>query len=133
MIAFIMVASRYVGIILIIFSIMRLIRLKKMEINGVEVEAVVVEMKENKVRTGRQVYDEYTPILEYTIAEKVYHTNALATQGDKRYELGQVVRIRCKTDNPEDVIIVGDRRYFFNAVIIGIAGVVMEILPFLLK
>lgn len=133
MIAFLMVVFRYVGIVLIIFSIMRLIRLKKMEINGVEVEAVVVEMKENKVRTGRQVYDEYTPILEYTIAEKVYHTDALATQGDKRYELGQVVRIRCKTDNPEDVIIVGDRRYFFNAVILGIVGVAMEVLPFLVQ
>ena len=55
----------------------------------------------------------YIPILEYTIAEKVYHTSALATQGDKRFELGQIVQIRCKTDNPEDVIIVGDRRYFF--------------------
>lgn len=133
MMAFLMVVFRYVGIILIIFSIMRLIRLKKMEINGVEVEAVVVEMKENKVRTGRQVYDEYTPILEYTIAEKVYHTNALATQGDKRYEPGQVIRIRCKTDNPEDVIIVGDRRYFFNAVILGIVGVAMEILPLIVQ
>lgn len=133
MIAFMMVVFRYVGIVLIIFSIMRLIQLKKMETSGVEVEAVVVTMKENKVRTGRQVYDEYTPILEYTIEEKVYHTDALATQGDKRYELGQIVRIRCKTDNPEDVLIVGDQRYFFNAVIIGIAGVAMEILPFIVQ
>lgn len=130
--AILMVAFRYAGIVLIIFSIMRLIRLKKMEINGVEVEACVVKMKENKVRNGRQVYDEYIPMLEYTIDEKVYHTNALASQGDKRYEMGQVVRIRCKPDNPEDFIIVGDRRYFFNAVILGIAGVVMEILPFIL-
>lgn len=133
MISFMMVILRYVGIVLIIFSIMRLIRLKKMEIKGVEVEAIVINMKENNVRTGKQVYDEYTPILEYTIADKVYHTNALVSQGDKRYQLGQVVRILYKPDNPEDIMIQGDRRYFFNAVFIGIVGVAMELLPFLVR
>lgn len=120
------------GIILIIVAIILMIRLKRAESNGVEVEAVVVNVKENKVRTGRQVYDEFTPILEYTIADTVYQSEALASQGDQRYEIGQVVRIRYQPDNPEDVMVVGDRRYFFNAAIIGTIGVLIEILTFLI-
>lgn len=123
---------RYVGIILIIVSIILMIRLKRTESNGLEVAAVVVNVKENKVRTGRQVYDEFTPILEYTIADTVYRSDALTSQGDQRYEMGQVVRIRYQPDNPEDVMVVGDRRYFFNAAIIGTIGVLIEILTFLI-
>ncbi|AWW26066.1 DUF3592 domain-containing protein [Acetobacterium carbinolicum] len=132
MIALILDILRYAGIVLIIFSIVRLIQLKKIELNGVDVEAVVVHIKENKVRNGRQVYDEYTPILEYTIAQKVYHKAALASQGDKRYDMGDIVQIRCKPDDPEELLILGDRRYYFNPVLIGVAGIMLEILFFLL-
>ncbi len=132
MIALMLVIFRFVGIVLIVFSIIRLLKLKKIEKRGVQAEAEVVGMKENKVRTGRQVYDEYTPILEYTIAEKVYRTAALASQADKRYELGYIVKIRCNPDNPEEILIPGDRRYFFNPVLFSIAGIMIEILVFLL-
>lgn len=132
MIAVMLVIIKFVGIVLIFFSIIRLLKLKKIEKRGVQAEAEVVGMKENKVRTGRQVYDEYTPILEYTIAEKVYRTAALASQADKRYELGYIVKIRCNPDNPEKILIPGDRRYFFNPVLFGIAGIMIEILAFLL-
>lgn len=132
MIALMLAIFRLVGIVLIVFSIIRLLKLKKIEKWGVQAEAEVVEMKENKVRTGRQVYDEYTPILEYTIAEKVYRTAALASQGDIRYKLGYIVKIRCEPDNPEEILIPGDRRYYFNPVLFGIAGIMIEILVFLL-
>ncbi len=124
---------RYGGIVLMIVSIILLIHLKRTESNGIEVEAVVVNVKENKVRTGRQVYDEFTPILEYTIADTVFQSEALASQGDQRYEMGQVVRIRYQPDNPEDVVVIGDQRYFFNAAIIGSVGGLIEILTFLIE
>ncbi|WP_369693296.1 DUF3592 domain-containing protein [Acetobacterium wieringae] len=128
-----LVIIRVAGIVLIIFSIIRLIKLKIIEKRGIQTEAVVVGMKENKVRTGRQVYDEYTPILEYMIAEKVYRTAALASQGDKRYDLGDIVKIRCKSDRPEEILILGDRRYYFNPALFGIAGIMIEILVLLLQ
>ncbi len=133
MISMMLVIIRVVGIVLIVFSILRLTKLKIIEKSGIQAEAVVVGMKENKVRTGRQVYDEYTPILEYTIAEKVYKTAALASQGDKRYDLGDVVKIRFKSDNPEEILILGDRRYYFNPVLFGIAGIMIEILVLLIQ
>lgn len=132
MIALMLAIFRFLGIVLIVFSIIRLLKLKKIEKCGAQAEAKVVRMKENKVRTGRQVYDEYTPILEYTIAGKVYQTVALASQGDKRYELGDTVKIRCNPDNPEEILIPGDRRYYFNPVLFGMAGIMIEILVFLL-
>ncbi|KAF5073866.1 DUF3592 domain-containing protein [Acetobacterium wieringae] len=131
MISLILVIIRIVGIVLIIFSILKLMKLKIIEKSGIQVEAVVVGMRENKVRTGRQVYDEYTPILEYMIAEKVYRTAALASQGDKRYDLGDIVKIRYKSDRPEEIMIPGDHRYYFNPALFGIAGIMIEILVLL--
>lgn len=133
MIVLMLAIFRLVGIVLILFSIIRLIKLKKIEKYGIQVEAVVVGMKENRVRTGRQVYDEYTPILEYTIAEKVYQKTALVSQGDIRYEQGHVVQIRCKQDNPEEFLVPGDRRYYFNPALLAIAGIMIEIMAFLLS
>lgn len=132
MIALMIEVFRYLGILLIIISMVRMIRLKSIEVKGLEVEAIVVGMNENRVRTGRQVYDEYTPILEFVVAGKVYQKTALASQGDKRYHLGQVIRIRCKPGNPEDFLIPGDHRYYFNPVLIGMTGIMIEVLVFLL-
>lgn len=132
MIALMIEVFQYLGILLIIISMVRMIRLKSIEIKGLEVEAIVVDINENRVRTGRQVYDEYTPILEYVVAKKVYRKPTLASQGDKRYHLGQVIRIRCKPGNPEDFLIPGDLRYYFNPVLIGMTGIMIEVLVFLL-
>lgn len=133
MIVVMLAIFRLVGIVLILFSIIRLIKLKKIEKYGIQVEAVVVGIKENRVRTGRQVYDEYTPILEYTIAEKIYQKTGLVSQGDIRYERGHVVKIRCKEDNPEEFLVLGDRRYYFNPALFAIAGIMIEIMVFLLN
>ncbi len=126
--AFIRLLIGFGGIILIAWSLIKLLRIRKLESQGIAVEAVVVKIKEYKVRTGRQVYDEYTPLLEYTIAEKTYQTEALSTQDDGKYQLGQLIRIRCQPENPEKIMIVGDRRSYFSAALIGIGGVMIVVL-----
>lgn len=80
MIVLMLAIFRLVGIVLILFSIIRLIKLKKIEKYGIQVEAVVVGMKENRVRTGRQVYDEYTPIQEYTFGVDEFEIGHISNQ-----------------------------------------------------
>jgi len=132
MIEYLSYSLEVMGIILIVWSLICLIRVKKQDSYGVELEAIVVELHQNKVRTGKAVFDEFTPILEYTIADGIYHAEGPTVQVGTHYQLGQTVLIRCKPEKPEKIVAVGDRSGLFNLVLIGICGLLMEILSFLL-
>ena len=122
----------FAGSMVLILALIWFIKSSKNDTFGEPIEGTVVEIQERKIRTGKLVYNEFTPMVEYTSEGVTYRLNAPSSRGDTKYKLGQVIQMRYKPEKPERIFVVGDRSATLNAALLGILGVMMEVLGFLL-
>ena len=76
------------------------------------------------MRAGGKSGWTYVPILEYTVDghtyEKEHHGNARP-----KYKDGEILEVMYRKDNPEKVMVVGDKLQYVGAAVFILAGAVM--------
>ncbi len=121
---------RYGGLILIFISLVLARSYQQIKTRGEACKAVVVAHKNRIVRTGKQVYTLYIPIIEYQIKNKIYRKEGPSSQGKNIYHLGQTLMIQINPQKPEKFIVPGKNHDLLNIICIFGAGFMLVILSF---
>jgi len=92
--------------------------------DGGRTTATVLRTERQRMRTGSKSGWTYVPILEYTVDghtyEKEHHGNIRP-----KYKDGETLEVMYRKDNPEKVMVVGDKLQYVGSAVFILAGVTM--------
>lgn len=126
------ISLRYGGLILIITAFILTVFYYQRRLKTKEYKAVIVSVKKRVVRTGKQVYTLYIPMIAYQVGDKRYQKEGPSAQGESVYQLGQSLMIQINPKNPEKFIISGKNHDALNIIHIFSLGLMLVVLSFII-
>lgn len=120
----------FIGLLIVgvVFSIVGVISLKEPKIDGIEVEAKIVNIEEEKTgedADGLDTYD-YHVYVDYTDKDGVEHSNVESYKYSSSMKVGDTINVEYNPENPEEIVhqsLIGDIIF----IIVGLVCVIVSI------